>query len=369
MTLAYLVAALMVAPPFSPTSLPTDPSNGSIDPSSPTPAPAPIVDPQDPVGVHPDALDRSCKPVMFAIPIHNSGMLLDRVGEDDIGEGERTVKVDLELEPTHRDVILTGKVAMGSGTDTESFGRIFHHRIPVAPEGCKIVSLDRAATHVQATAAAGARNALLAKAGPANKGVVENIRCTLGEQGSDDGKLACLWTPLIIRATLAEEDETPDCSKVRLGGKLEYPRLSTTRADTDMGDKRSISLAIESGATVSADRKRVNLRARLKATENAGGAQFQGMATRVVFDADRDAPGCRILRLSSATGRVSARVRTRGYNTDRFSPGAVRAGTFRPRFDGHLRRAYCRTNVPGDDDGKLHCAEVEYDNIVVELTP
>ena len=110
---------------------------------------------------------------------------------------------------------------------------------------------------------------------------------------------------------------------------------------------------------------RVRVRAYAKIEEDGGDhSTYTDANSRIVFDVDRDRPGCRVTGIENADGSLGQRTASKNVHKVQKLGGASDGSA----ASGHINSASCRTDTDGKDDGRLSCFVVRLP-VIVELAP
>ena len=316
--------------------------------------PAPELQPSEIKGL---TIDCSAKRTV-SLPTVSFGTLVPTRGDTELG-GKAEVELEARLWHGPRDLHLRAELRISEqGGDTE-LRRTVDRRIAVSvPGGCQIASVSRSRDRIEYGSGGehGSRKVY-------GSDLISEARCVADTDGDDFGRVGCSGVTFRTVVVQFERAEPSDCSQAQVWlPDLHFAPLSRSSGDGEMGGNPAY-VEVTSRAEALSD-GRVRVRAYAKIEEDGGDhSTYTDSNSRIVFDVDRDRPGCRVTGIDNATGSLGDRTASKdGHKVQRLGEGDGSATS------GHIHSARCRTDTNGKDDGRLTCRVLRLP-VMVKLAP
>jgi len=355
MTRSPVVPALLALALLGPTSAGAAPPKWSKPVGPVVDLPAHKIAPKQIKGL---AVDCSAKTTVALPPISFGTLVPTRGDTEFAGRAELQLLASLDHSP--RGLRLSGSVRIGEQGGTTRMVRSVRRRIDVTvPTGCQIASVSRAGDNIKYESGGehGARRIY-------GSDLVAEATCIADTDGDDFGRVGCRdvkFRPVVVEF---EPAAPADCTDVDMWLPLvELAPFHRSHGDGEMGGNRAY-VEVTSKVEALPD-GRVRARASAKIEEDGGDrSTYKAAESLIVFDVDRDRPGCRVTGLEDAEGFLGDRTPHKNEHRvqdvgDR-GPGG---GT-----NGHIGGASCRTDTNGEDDGRLSCL-VSRRPVLIKLAP
>ena len=345
MTRSPVVPALLAFALLGPTSAGAAPPKWSKPVGPVVDLPAHKIAPKQIKGL---AVDCSAKTTV-ALPPISFGTLVPTRGDTEFG-GRAKLELEANLDHGPKSLALRAAVRIAEQGGATEMLRSVRQRIDVkVPTGCHIASVSRSADRIEYESGGehGARRVY-------GTDLVAEATCVADTDGDDYGRVGCGNVKFRSVVVSFEPAAPPDCSDVYLWLPLvELAPLHRSHGDGEMGGNRAY-VELTSKVEALAD-GRVRARATAKIEEDGGDrSTYKGAESRIVFDVERDRPGCRVTGLEDAEGFVGHRTSDKNEHrvqrvghSQNMTPGSTTSG--------HIHGASCRTDTNGGDDGRLSC--------------
>ncbi len=341
-TLSLLLASLLAAP-FGPLPGPSKsfPKAKPTQPITPKSAPAP-----------------TCGTIKLRLPDLNANRLVPVGGKDtEMGGGWRRLFVQVFARHTKRDIILDGQVSVEEEfrhgkpkykQAPTSMKRMLNRRIPVVKNaGCEISSIS-----IKEGTASGRYRDGHNYVRAYGKDLIDWADCRSDTKGDDEGKLGCSRIRFReIEVTTVPAAQT--CPTIKVPHTwMTIEGFRHTRGDTNMAGNDPY-MELDGQIQITSNGSRVSVRTDVEFRESKPDTTtFNGSHTRIIFLADRDAPGCEVASVNHSTGRM----RAQSHPDRRGRPQQIAYG--HQIIEGFFVRASCRPDAPGNDRGRVSCGSV-----------